>query len=501
MRYFLLILCFSVSAFVNAQLYRVFLNDKGEKSFAMDATEWPVSGDYLAQIELKCDSIWMVSKWLNYALIEADHYPSDLLKLPFVNRIEKVEPLKSVSLQLFDIDSINPTAVDEHRQWQMDTLGYQYFKEKNINGKGIVIAIIDAGFTTADESNAFKDIFSSGRVLKTYDFIDMDSNVFHGAYHGTAVWSCIAGNLNNQPNGLATGASFILLRSEDQLTETMADEDRWIQAIEKAYEWGADIVNSSVGFTNVLHSRDQINGQTLISRAADIAAKKGMLVVISAGNEWITAWKTLAIPADAEGIIAVGGIDKEGNHSYFSSVGPTADGRAKPDVVAPGNCVIVKGNEFLLGSGTSYAAPLVAGYLACMLELKGKENFPKDSLKFYGGLYPYFDYVYGYGVPQPQIKNEYTEDVKCCCWTLNKEKKTFSGQPFPYVFNQFGKIYIKIEGVDGQIKYSKAFKLPASGKFKIPTTSRKTKFVYNRYFNPESTDKWFLWWNYCYHEY
>ena len=145
--------------------------------------------------------------------------------------------------------------------------------------------------------------------------------------------------MDSKPTGLATGASFILLRSEDQKTETMADEDRWIQAIEKAYEWGADIVNSSVGFTNILHTRDQLNGQTLISKAAQIATDKGMMVVVSAGNEWITLWKTLSVPADAEGVVAVGGIDKQVNHSYFSSVGPTADGRTKPDVVAPGTCV------------------------------------------------------------------------------------------------------------------------------------------------------------------
>lgn len=500
MRYILLNLCFSFSALADAQLYRVFLNDKGEITRGVDLTELPVPTQYLNSIDEHCDSIWMVSNWLNYALVESNHFPSDLLKLSFVNRIEKLEPLKSVSLQIFDNDSMSPSAVNEHRQWQIDTLGYQYFKEKNINGKGIVIAIIDAGFNSADESNAFKDIFSSGRVLKTYDFIDMDSNVFHGAYHGTAVWSCIAGNLNNQPNGLATGASFILLRSEDQKTETMADEDRWIQAVEKAYEWGADIVNSSVGFTNTLHSRDQVNGQTLISKAADIAASKGMLIVVSAGNEWITAWKTLAIPADAEGVIAVGGIDKEGNHSYFSSVGPTADGRAKPDVVAPGTCVIVKGNEFLLGNGTSYAAPLVTGYLACMLELNGKENFVKDSLKFYGGLYPYFDYIYGYGVPRVIMRSSFMDLVFQLYYQVDKVNHQIYCNVQDKRFTTKG-VLLKIAGEDGTIKFSKTIHLPKHGACKIPTTKRKNRFVYTQYYNAKETDTWTFWLNGTYVEF
>lgn len=502
-RYILLILSICFSASAQAQLYRVYFDDK--EDFQGDFYDAPVNDHYLQIVQKNCDSLWMSSKWFNYALIENSHYPHDLLKFDFVDHIEKVEPLQSIPLQVNENkDSVDPVAMDEHRQWQLDTMGFQFFNQNKINGAGITIAIIDAGFTKADESRAFQHIYANNRVLRTYDFIDNDSNVYHGSSHGTSVWSLIAGNLDGKPIGLAQKASFILLRSEDQQTETMADEDRWILAIEKAYEWGADIVNSSVGFTNLLHKRSELNGQTLISKAADIAAKKGMLVVISAGNEWVTAWRTLAVPADADGVISVGGIDKEGNHSYFSSVGPTADGRAKPEVVAPGTCVAVRGNDLFMGNGTSFSAPLVAGYLACMLEWKGKESFTKDSLKYYAGLYPYFDYLYGYGVPYAPMKTTVTEKdhTKCNLPDIDKKKNIISIDKIRKTIPGFTQtIFVKIIGVNGEVKCSKRIKLVGREKYKIPVTTQKPAFNYSRYYNPQPDDRWIIWVDFCYYEY
>lgn len=506
MRYILLILSFAVSGLLNAQMVRIYFSDKGE-IITGDLSSQPVYAPYLDAIRSEVDSVWMTSSWLNYALVECKGNMENLTKFSFVKSIEQVVPMQSISLQEnnFKTDSVSPEALDRHRQWQLDTLGYPYFKNQSVNGEGIVIAIIDAGFTSANESKAFSEIFASKRVLRTWDFIENDSNVYRGSYHGTAVWSCIAGNMDSKPTGLATGASFILLRSEDQKTETMADEDRWIQAIEKAYEWGADIVNSSVGFTNILHTRDQLNGQTLISKAAQIATDKGMMVVVSAGNEWITLWKTLSVPADAEGVVAVGGIDKQGNHSYFSSVGPTADGRTKPDVVAPGTCVIAKGNEFTMGSGTSYAAPLVTGYLACMLQLKGKQIFTKDSLKLYSSLYPYFDYVFGYGVPfaPSQITLTDKKQTQFAIPDIDKQKRTISNNiVFKAMESKGTKTYfLKIIGSDGKIKFSKSIHLNGSEQYKIPITRRKTLFNYSKYFNPQPDDKWIFREGNCYFEY
>jgi serine protease AprX len=498
LRYILVILSFTFSATVQAQLYRVFFQEKGE--------DLPIDPDHLHKVGSYCDSVWMHSNWLNYALVENSSEPVTLLKFEFVDHIEKVESLQSIPLQVSEKkDSADAELLHAHLQWQLDTMGFQFFHRNKINGAGITIAIIDAGFDKANESRAFQHIYAANRVLKTYDFIDNDSNVYHGSSHGTSVWSLIGGNLDGQPIGLAPNASFILLRSEDQQTETMADEDRWILAIEKAYEWGADIVNSSIGFSNVLHKRSDLNGQTLISKAADMAAKKGMLVVISAGNEWVTAWRTLAVPADADGVISVGGIDKEGGHSYFSSVGPTADGRAKPEVVAPGTCVAVKGNQLHLGNGTSYAAPLVAGYLACMLEWKGKGNFTKDSLQNYAGLYPYFDYMYGYGVPYAPIKTVASEkgQVKCHAPIVDKTKKTISNSGVVTSLNAKNSewMFVKIVGTDGQIKFSKRFKLKGKKVYTVPSTAQKPFFNYSRYYNPQPDDQWQIWMNYCYYQY
>jgi len=485
LRCILIILSISLTTLVNAQMYRVFYREPAT----------PVQYAFL--IKNHCDSVWMSSTWLNYSLIETSSDVNQLLQFSFVDRVEKVEPLNSVSFQENLKDSMDPEALNEHRQWQLDTMGYKYFSEYNLDGKGIVIAIIDAGFTGANESRGFKTIFDEGRVLKTWDFIDNDTTVFDGSTHGTSVWSCIAGNLDGKQTGLATGASFILLRSEDQKTETMADEDRWILAIEKAYELGADVVNSSIGFTNVLHKRSEINGQSLISKAAEIATEKGMVVVMSAGNEWVTAWKTISIPADAEGVITVGAIDKEGKQTYFSSVGPTADGRSKPDVVAPGVCVVVKGNTLVMANGTSFASPLVAGYMACMLQLKGEGNFNRDSIKVYGGLYPYFDYVFGYGVPQPYRLSDARFILNPThIFKVDKLKSTVQcipvvGSNTPALKN----VFVKVEDENGVIKFSKKINFYKSGIYKVSTSSKAIKFYYGKNYNPKSTDKWtFSYW-------
>lgn len=484
LRYILFFLSFAVATVSHAQLYRIFyhhpVNNQNEKEYVRLCSD---------AIAAEVDSVWMSSNWLHYSLVESKEYPQSLFHFSFVQSIEQVIPLQSASLQVSHKDSVDPAIIDKHRQWQLDTMGYQFFSKNNLTGKGVVIAIIDAGFTGANDSRAFKTIFDERRVLHTWDFIDNDTTVFDGSTHGTNVWSCIAGNLDGKQTGLATGASFILLRSEDQKTETMADEDRWILAIERAYELGADVVNSSIGFTNQLHKKSEVNGQSLISKAAQLATEKGMVVVMSAGNEWQTIWKTISIPADAEGVITVGGIDKQGKQSYFSSVGPTFDGRSKPDVVAPGTCVVVKGNSLIIANGTSFASPMVAGYMACMMEQKG--YFNRDSIKIYSGLYPYFDYVFGYGVPGTKSYfAEYRGDAPCNGFEVDKMQSTVKRIIYCGNVPVLKHVYIKIEDADGMIKFSKMVNIPASGIFKVPVASKTSKFYYGKNYSPKSTDKW-----------
>lgn len=504
LRCFFIILSFVVPGLLQAQLYRVFYTDKGEN--ISNNVDSPVNPNYISGISMYCDSIWMSSRWLNYSLIKNSTYPSEIENLGFVSHIETVQP--STSIELLEVNphqKINSKTIETHRQWQLDTLGYPFFKKYDLNGENITIAIIDAGFSGANENTAFEHIYRNNRLLKTWDFIDNDSNVYHGASHGTMVWSCIAGNMDNKPTGLATNASFILLRSEDQKTETMGDEDRWIQALEKAHEWGADIVNSSIGFSNALHKRSEVNGESMISKAANIAAQKGMLVVVSAGNEFITAWKTLSIPADAEHVITVGGISKEGTQSYFSSVGPTFDGRSKPDVVAPGTCVVAYNNQFIIANGTSFAAPLVTGYLACMLQWKGKGNFNRDSIKSYGGLFPYFDHVYGYGVPHSPLekKDSVFGGIKCNGPVINKDKKQISNNEVLVAMNPLHTqtIFLKIVDINGRIKFSNRYTLRGKKVYRIPVSNKRSRFAHSKYLLPDAGDKWYVWTGYCFYEY
>jgi len=186
--------------------------------------------------------------------------------------------------------------------------------------------------------------------------------------------------------------------------EPFSEEVHWLAAAEWADKNGADIINSSLGYTKERYFPWSMDGKTsFISRAADIAARKGILVVNAAGNDGDDDWHTVGAPADADSVLSVGGIDpKTGYHIGFSSYGPTADKRMKPNVCAYGNVVVSGSNGLVTANGTSFASPLVVGFAACALQLnKGIGNMTLfHEIEKSGNLYPYFDYAHGFGIPQ-----------------------------------------------------------------------------------------------------
>jgi subtilisin family serine protease len=282
-------------------------------------------------------------------------------------------------------------------------LGLEQWSEANLNGKGIRICVTDVGFQNVDKSPVFEKLRKQGQIIKTYDFIKKDTNVYHGGWHGTAVLACIAGTHESTPLGLAEGAEFLLARTEYNTKERFAEEQFWVQAVEWAEKNGADIVNSSLGYSTPRYTTDQMNGKsTFITRAANIAAKKGLLIINAAGNEGNDEWKTIVAPADADSVLTIGGVNSSGLHISFSSFGPTRDLRLKPNLVAPGNVFAPTPNKVNNISGTSFSTPLVSGFAACAWQkfrtLKNMELF--KELENSGQLYPYFDYAHGYGIPQ-----------------------------------------------------------------------------------------------------
>jgi len=262
-----------------------------------------------------------------------------------------------------------------HSLRQLDILGIPALHERGLTGTGVKIGIPDTGFDIAG-TGCLANLTIGG----TRDFIRGGENVT-GDNHGVLVLACLAGEQEGSYYGAAFGAEVYLALTDDVSTETRADEDRWVAAVEWFDSLGVDILSSSVGYnlfdtTVENYTKSQMDGRTsLVAQAAEIAASRGIIVVCSAGNEGNNSWRIILTPADAEHVIAVGAVTYTGNEpviTALSSRGPTADGRIKPDVVAPGENITVPlagtANFFYAANGTSFAAPLVAGLCALLLE-------------------------------------------------------------------------------------------------------------------------------------
>ena len=373
-----------------------------------DSTDFPVNDEYIKVVASLADSVSFSSRWFNSLTVYSNEKSlQKILDLPFVKGAETLtEKLIPASN---DKDEFKISLDKDQLKLlkdQTERLGISAFREKGINGKGIRIAIFDAGFPSADVNPCFEHIRKENRIIKTFDFGKKKENVFGFSSHGTNVFSCIAGMADTIPIGLASGAEFLLARTENALYEPFGEEENWLAAVEWADKNGADIINSSLGYTVHRYFREDMNGRTsLISRAANMAASKGILVVNAAGNEGESGWKFISTPADADSVLSIGGIDPEtGIHISFSSFGPTYDKRLKPNVSAYGSVIAAGKNGLVYTQGTSFASPLVAGFAACAWQsnphLTNMELF--HEIEKSATLFPYFDYAHGYGIPQAE---------------------------------------------------------------------------------------------------
>ncbi len=371
-----------------------------------DPSDWPVNEKYSNEITPFVNDIIFTSRWFNAVVVDADELQINLVvNLPFVLGIEEIEPSQVEISEFGDYDTILDHDKSEILIGQLTTLGVNEWRKSGFDGKGIRIAIFDVGFVGADKVPAFDHIRNENRLIATRDFSRKGNSedVYYGNGHGTQVWSCIAGKTGDIQIGLATGAEFLLAKTERN-SEKYSEELHWLAAAEWADKNGADIINSSLGYTEKRYFNWQMDGRTsFISRAANIAARKGILVVTAAGNEGDNSWHYIGAPADADSALSVGGIDPAtGYHTGFSSYGPTSDKRLKPNVVAFGHVVAAAGSGLRVTQGTSFSSPLVAGFAACAWQtnrnLTNMQLFAEIEKS--GNLYPYFDYAHGYGLPQ-----------------------------------------------------------------------------------------------------
>lgn len=371
-----------------------------KNKISFNETDVPVTEGYLLQVTSLVDSVSAITRWFNAVSVYGKQEQIDKLRqLPFVREIQLIKSGEVSSSVLAGEDHAELAVRGEY---QINVLGSKYIKEKNLDGTGIRIAVLDAGYSDANKNKAFEHLFKAGKIMKTFDFIRKSEHVYSYSDHGTMVLSCIAGIYENVQTGLATGAEFLLARTEHNYREPAYEEDKWIMAAEWADQNGADIISSSLGYTGKRYEKSELNGKSILSRAATFAARKGILVVNAAGNDGTEDWETLGVPADADSILTVGGTDPEnGRHIEFSSYGPTADLRMKPNVCAPGDVTAAQNERLTRTQGTSFSTPLIAGFAACLMQFhKDWTNMQVlDAIERSGRLYPYFDYAHGYGIP------------------------------------------------------------------------------------------------------
>jgi serine protease AprX len=371
-----------------------------------DPSDWPVNESYVNEITPMVNDVIMTSRWFNAVAVEADDIQVIRMKqLPYVLDVEWIEPLQMQISSVSDYDTTINSNQAEILEGQLKTLGVDVWRKAGIDGKGLRIAILDVGFDHADKVPAFDHIRNENRLIATRDFTTRKNSeyIYYGNGHGTEVWSCIAGKIGDIQIGLATGAEFLLAKTEKS-SEKYSEELYWLAAAEWADKNGADIINSSLGYTANRYFNWQMDGKTtFVTRAANTAARKGMLVVNAAGNDGDDKWHYIGAPADADSALSIGGIDPAtGYHTGFSSYGPTSDKRMKPNVSAYGHVIAAAPAGLRSVQGTSFASPLVAGFAACAWQSNRKLTNMQlfKEIEKSGSLYPYFDYAHGFGIPQ-----------------------------------------------------------------------------------------------------
>lgn len=377
----------------------------------------PVNPNYLDSLRSKGGKIHHTSKWMNGAtiLLSKDN-EKQVKSFPFVEDVVYVGipyPDRGRSRTRAFRDSLESEVIDKHYGYadtQIKSFNGDSLHLQGYTGKGVTVAILDGGFMNTDSIPFFDSLRINGQMGQHRDFVDGDDMVFESSSHGTQVLSTMAANTPGLLVGSGPGATYICIKTEDTRGEYRLEECHWVAGLEYADSLGADIVNSSLGYTTfndrkMNYAYKDLDGETaMTSRAADIAVSKGIIVVTSAGNEGNSKWKYLGTPADGKEIFSIGATNAQGERAGFSSVGPTADGRTKPDVSAMGSWVAVSSTSSYrvsIGSGTSFSSPLVTGMIACLMEAFPEKTNKEilDAVRQSSNQHEAPDNELGHGVP------------------------------------------------------------------------------------------------------
>ena len=390
------------------------LERRQQQNISISLEDLPVDPHYIDSLNSMDIETFFTTKWLNGVLVQMEIGKLEAVEsLGFVKNVEYVAPgekllSNSRKSQKFEENS----DVDEGpfpSSFQLNTLGIDHLHQQGNLGQDRLIAFFDGGFLGVDEADGFSHIFDAGRLNYAWNFVSNSDQVYQSSTHGTRVFSTVAAFQDGIYEGAAYGADFMLFVTEDAASEYRVEEYNWLFAAEFADSAGVDIINASVGYFHFDDSdmnysyEDMDGGTTVITNAADKASAKGILVVVSAGNEGNSSWQFITAPADGDSVLAVGSVTRADEKSRFSSIGPSADGRVKPDVMAlgSGTSVISSDGIVITGSGTSFSSPLIAG-LSALLWNENPQLTNMELLNLIRGLgnrseNP--DNQFGYGVP------------------------------------------------------------------------------------------------------
>ena len=408
------------------------IDRRKKQKIAIDQTDFPINPSYIAQLRISPTVILLnQSKWLNQACIETNdsNALAKIRQLLFVKEVKSVNGFPTSNIKLTDkfaiekISENSPSFTKKIFDFSYGNSASQikmhegeFLHNKGFNGKGMLISIIDAGFYHYQTLPAFDSVRAGNKILDTYDFVNNKISVNEEDSHGMYCFSIIAANIPGTLVGSGTGAQFLLYKSEDISTEFPIEEQNWIAAAERSDSAGADIITTSLGYSTFdnpafNYQYKDMNGETaMITKGANLAAKKGMIVIVAAGNEGQNSWHYITAPADGKGIISVGAVTVTGNPASFSSYGPSFDGRIKPEVASlgAGTAISSTNGNVTFGNGTSFATPNIAGLTASLWQA-----FPDftnqeiiETIKKSSSIYNFHDDRIGFGIPNFRIAFE-----------------------------------------------------------------------------------------------
>ena len=405
------------------------LDRRTNQGIALDIKDVPIYQPYIDEIIASTGiTVKAKSKWMNCLHIRGSQVDINALKLlPSVLRVDFADKTLNTTKKISAKPNLKPVNKTMETKTsfnygnsanQIQMLNGHLLHQLNYTGTGKIIAILDAGFPGVNTAQPFQRLITNGSILGGYDYVNKSTNFYTGNSHGTLVLSTMGGFVDGQLVGTAPDAKYYLYVTEDAISavpynENPVEESNWVEAAEEADRVGVDIISSSLGYfgydnPNYSHTYSDMTGNlAFASQGANIAFQKGIIVVASAGNEGAEIEPHVGIPAEANNVIAVGAVKSDETYALFSSIGPSYDGRVKPDVMAQGQTVVLSdpAGNIVTGNGTSFSCPIASGMVACLwqalpgknaqqikqLILQSSDNFAEPAVKSRP--------QYGYGIP------------------------------------------------------------------------------------------------------